>query len=196
MHRWSFVAVVAAISLVTGCEEEDAQEGIQLEEQAAEDLQEENLEVAETTEQNEEATGAETEQAGPETSAVVEMSTKEPYGQYLVTPEGKALYMFTSDEQGEPSSCTDACAEAWPPMLTRGEPQHGDMGVDTEKLGTVERPGSDQRQVTYGGWPLYTYARDQGTEITGQDVHGHGGEWYLVGPDGERIEATQQDQVK
>ncbi|HVS66156.1 MAG TPA: hypothetical protein VMT85_21940, partial [Thermoanaerobaculia bacterium] len=60
-------------------------------------------------------------------------------------------------------------------------------------LGTLQRRDGST-QVTYGGWPLYTYAQDAGPDsIEGQDVHGSGGEWYLVSPQGERIEATEAE---
>lgn len=43
-------------------------------------------------------------------------------------------------------------------------------------------------QVSYGGWPLYNYVKDQGPgQTTGQDIEGFGGEWYLVSPSGEIV---------
>ena len=123
-------------------------------------------------------------------NVAVEQSDK--HGAYLADADGRALYMFTADKQGADgaqaaSNCYDACAEAWPPLLTDGEPQAAEQ-VDASMLGTIERQGGAM-QVTYNGWPLYYYVRDQGPgEATGQDVHGFGGEWYLVAPSGEKVE--------
>jgi predicted lipoprotein with Yx(FWY)xxD motif len=156
---------------------------------------EEEMAAEETTEAR--AGEGEPQAAGEETgrephpSAVVELATTEPYGEHLVGPAGRPLYMFTADTQGRQSTCYDRCAEVWPPMLTEERPQYGDQGVRQELLGTVERRGGG-RHVTYNGWPLYYYARDQGREISGQDVHGFGGEWYLIGPDGEPIEVEEE----
>lgn len=114
------------------------------------------------------------------------------YGAYVADAEGRALYMFTADQQGTgdqaaTSNCYDACAQAWPPLLTEGDPVAGPQ-VDETLLGTLERQDGTT-QVTYGGWPLYYYVQDQGPgQTTGQDVQGFGGEWYLVSPQGERIE--------
>lgn len=177
-----FVAALSVASALASCQKE-AEEGP---EGAAGETEQAGEGAAEKTEPS----------AGEHTWGVVELASQEPYGAYLVGPTGHPYYMFTADRQGQPSTCYDACAEAWPPVLTRGEPQSSDPDVDSEKLGTVERRGSDQRQVTYGGWPLYTYAHDQDKRVTGQDVHHHGGEWYLVGPDGNKIEATEGEDAE
>lgn len=59
--------------------------------------------------------------------------------------------------------------------------------MDTAKLSTTKRKDGST-QVTYNGWPLYYFAKDQTPgEITGQDVEGFGAEWYLVSPDGEKV---------
>lgn len=118
----------------------------------------------------------------------------EEAGTYLTDGQGNALYLFLPDDQG-PSQCTDACAEAWPPLVVTGDPTAG-TGVAGSLLGTVER-ADGSLQVTYSGWPLYTFAKDaQPGDTTGQGV---GGNWFLVSPYGEAIEpktppATQADQ--
>lgn len=113
-----------------------------------------------------------------------------PYGRFLVDAAGRPLYAFTADRQGQPSTCYDACARAWPPLLGAGRPQPIDPTLHEELLGTVERRG-ESPQVTYGGWPLYLYAADRPGEVNGQDVRGHGGEWYLVAPDGSLVHAAE-----
>lgn len=117
----------------------------------------------------------------------VEVAEEEPYGAYLVDAEGSSLYLFLADS-AEGSACYDACAEAWPPLVTEGEPAAGD-GVEASMLGTIERQDGTM-QVTYNGWPLYYFVRDQEPgDTAGQDVEGFGAEWYLVSPQGEKVEA-------
>ncbi|MCT7376278.1 COG4315 family predicted lipoprotein [Chelativorans salis] len=124
-------------------------------------------------------------------AAMVEVAESEQYGQYLTDSEGRALYLFTADTQGqdgtEPQvSCTGECLDAWPPYYTQGQPQAGNM-ADASLLGTVDHEG--QMMVTYNGWPLYYFVRDEGAgDTNGQHVESFGGEWYLVSPEGERVE--------
>ena len=125
-------------------------------------------------------------------AAKVTVEESEQYGPYLADADGRALYLFTADQQGSgdqaaQSNCYDACAEAWPPLMTGGEPQAGEQ-ADKSLIGMIERQNGDL-QITYGGWPLYYFVQDQGPgEATGQDKHGFGGEWYLVTPAGEKVE--------
>lgn len=122
----------------------------------------------------------------------VTVGQSDTFEAYLTDADGRALYLFTADQQGTEdakatSKCYDACAAAWPPLVTDGEPQAGEQ-VQASLLGTLQRQDGAQ-QVTYNGWPLYYFARDQGPgQTTGQDVHGFGGEWYLVTPQGEKVE--------
>ncbi|WP_404381143.1 hypothetical protein [Caenispirillum salinarum] len=126
-------------------------------------------------------------------SATVTTASSEEYEQgYLATRDGRALYMFTLDQRGQGDSaavshCDNACAEAWPPLLSDGVPEAG-AGVRDGLLGTIQRPGGTQ--VTYAGWPLYRYFRDQSDDFQthGQALETHGGYWYLLRPDGTVIE--------
>ena len=121
-------------------------------------------------------------------NAELTAAQSQEFGRYVADGDGRALYMFTTDTRGEgniepESSCYDACAEAWPPLLAEASPPVGDK-LDKSKLGSFQRQGG-KTQITYGGWPLYYYVKDSGSgSVTGQDVHGFGGEWYLVTPEG------------
>lgn len=107
-------------------------------------------------------------------------------GKFLTDAEGMSLYLFEADSANT-STCYDDCAEAWPPLLTEGAPTAGGE-VDAGKLSTIER-NDGSTQVTYGGWPLYYFVKDQAPgDIEGQDVEGFGAEWYLVSPEGEKFE--------
>jgi predicted lipoprotein with Yx(FWY)xxD motif len=106
------------------------------------------------------------------------------FGQALVDGQGRALYLFTDDTQnGTASACTGSCATTWPPLASQGSPQAGD-GVDATKLATITRDDGTM-QVTYNGWPLYTFSGDTTPgSATGQGMNG---KWYLVSPTGDAI---------
>jgi predicted lipoprotein with Yx(FWY)xxD motif len=105
---------------------------------------------------------------------------------HLAGNEGMSLYLFESDQQSA-STCYDACAGAWPPLITDGAPKaEGDS--EASLLGTTERKDGSM-QATYNGWPLYYFVKDKKPGDTmGQDKKGFGGEWYLVEPSGEAME--------
>lgn len=124
--------------------------------------------------------------------ATLEVGQKEPFGKYITDAEGRSLYLFEADSERN-SNCYDACAEAWPPLLTKSEPQAGE-GVDKSLIGTIEREGTEgAMQVIYAGWPLYYFARGEAPGDTkGQDIEGFGAEWYLVTPSGTEVHADGQ----
>ena len=105
------------------------------------------------------------------------------YGQVLFDGEDQAVYYFDKESSSK-SECYGACAEAWPPVLTEGEPKAGD-GVNADLLGTVERRDG-KTQVTYADQPLYFYAHEGPGEVKCHNVDLNGGLWWVVGPDGER----------
>jgi predicted lipoprotein with Yx(FWY)xxD motif len=107
-------------------------------------------------------------------------------GTILVDSRGLTIYDFHKDEGGE-SSCYGACAAAWPPLLTAGNPQARGPAV-RDMLGTAKRKDGTV-QVTYAGWPLYTYAGDRKPgEANGNDIDQFGAEWYALQPNGEEPE--------
>lgn len=104
----------------------------------------------------------------------------------LVTAEGMTLYDFHKDKGGK-SACYGDCAGAWPPLLTEGNPQ-AQGPADRSMLGTTKRKDGTV-QVTYNGWPLYTYVGDQKPgEANGNDIDQFGAEWYALQPNGEEPE--------
>ena len=119
------------------------------------------------------------------------MQTSDELGECIADSEGRALYMFEADTQGEGeeeavSACYEACAEAWPPLIAAAPPTAA-KAVQANLMATLERKEGEM-QVSYGGWPLYNYVKDQGPgQTTGQDIEGFGGEWYLVSPSGEIV---------
>ena len=104
------------------------------------------------------------------------------FGSMIWAPGRQAVYMFEKDARKE-SRCYGRCAKAWPPVLTEGRARAG-RGVDPELLGTTRRRNGD-RQVTYAGKPLYTYAHEGAGEVLCHDVNLNGGFWWVLGPDGD-----------
>jgi predicted lipoprotein with Yx(FWY)xxD motif len=119
-------------------------------------------------------------------AGVVKAAKVGDLGTIVVNSAGLTLYDFHKDKGGT-SACYGACASAWPPLLTEGEPK-ADAGAMASQLGTTKRKDGTV-QVTYNGWPLYTYAGDQAPgEANGNDIDQFGAEWYALQPNGEEPE--------
>lgn len=109
-------------------------------------------------------------------------------GVHLVDAQGRTLYLWEADT-GTKSTCSGACAAAWPPALTAGAPtasgkaKAGDLGTTKRADGTV--------QVTYAGHPLYRFAGDTAPgQTNGEGSDGFGAEWYVVAPSGKAVDRT------
>ena len=107
------------------------------------------------------------------------------FGSVLFGPKEQAIYLFDK-ESSDASRCYGACADAWPPVLTRGEPRAGE-GVEGKLLGTTRRDDGSM-QVTYSGHPLYYYVDDPPGEVLCHGVEEFGGLWLVVDPSGEAVQ--------
>jgi predicted lipoprotein with Yx(FWY)xxD motif len=106
-------------------------------------------------------------------------------GKYLAGVGGRALYLWVADGH-DMSRCNGACAQAWPPLLTKSTPSAAN-GVKASDLGTIAHKGGE-KQVTYDGHPLYYFAGDSGRGMTkGQGSDSFGAKWWLVSPAGAAI---------
>jgi predicted lipoprotein with Yx(FWY)xxD motif len=103
-------------------------------------------------------------------------------GKVVVNQDGYTLYLFTKDSKDpSKSTCNDKCAKVWPPALTDGNPTI--EGVSADLVGSVTRDDGT-KQITIGGWPVYTYYGDKKPGAwTGQAVSGT---WFVIGPDGKK----------
>lgn len=116
--------------------------------------------------------------------APITVGTASGVGKVLVDSNGLTLYYFEKDQNGE-SACYGPCAKGWPPLTTEGKPQAGE-GAMASKLGTTERKDGTT-QVTYAGWPLYTFVEDKKPgEDNGTDSKAFGASWYPLHPNGEK----------
>ncbi len=106
-------------------------------------------------------------------------------GTFLVDSKGRTLYLFGKDKTSK-STCSGACATAWPPLLTSGRPSVSGA-VRKSLLGTTKR-ADGKTQVTYNGHPLYRFSQDSKPGDTlGQGVSAFGAKWYAVAVSGKRL---------
>jgi predicted lipoprotein with Yx(FWY)xxD motif len=109
-------------------------------------------------------------------------------GTFLTDGSGRAVYLWVKDT-GDTSTCTGACAGAWPPVTATGtvtasgSAKASDLGTTTRSDGT--------KQVTYDGHPLYYFEGDSGPgTASGQGSDGFGAKWWLVSPSGSDVTAS------
>jgi predicted lipoprotein with Yx(FWY)xxD motif len=126
----------------------------------------------------------------PATKPAAQVSTRHTkLGTVLVDADGRTLYLFEKDK-GSTSSCYSSCASVWPPLVTGAKAVAGG-GVLAAKLGASTR-SDGQRIVTYAGHPLYTYAGDgKPGDVHGQGADQFGAEWYVLAPDGTKVDADE-----
>ena len=121
----------------------------------------------------------------PSAATVTVASSK--VGKILVDGSGRTLYLFEADS-GTTSKCYDSCAQVWPVLTTSGQPVAG-PGVNASLLGTTQRKDGSV-EVVYNGHPLYYFSGDkQPGDITGQDLNSFGAVWYVLSPDGAKVDA-------
>jgi predicted lipoprotein with Yx(FWY)xxD motif len=115
--------------------------------------------------------------SGPAQAATVAAARVGSVGTVLVDSSGMTLYRFTPDGTGK-STCTGGCASIWPPLtVPAGSTPPAGSGLTGSDLGTITR-SDGTTQVTYKGWPLYTYTGDKATgEANGQGV---ANTWFVV----------------
>jgi predicted lipoprotein with Yx(FWY)xxD motif len=120
------------------------------------------------------------------TATIATKKTK--LGTILVDSKGRTLYLWVADKGGR-SVCDGGCAQAWPPVLTKGAPKAAGA-VKANLLGTTKR-ADGTTEVTYKGHPLYTFVEDHAPgDTTGQGSNGFGALWWVLSPAGQAITAA------
>ena len=106
-------------------------------------------------------------------------------GEILVDSQGRTLYLFQKDS-GTTSSCNGACAAAWPPLRSSGNPVV--LGAANASLvGTIAR-SDGKPQATYNGHPLYSFVMDtKSGDTNGEGLTAFGGTWFAVSPAGNPV---------
>ena len=108
-------------------------------------------------------------------------------GDILVDAHGHTLYLFAKDS-GPESTCTGACASAWPPLRVSGKPTVG-TGANSSLIGTTS--GQAKPQVTYNGHPLYLFSGDhKAGDTNGQGSNAFGAGWYALSSSGDEVTRT------
>ena len=131
--------------------------------------------------------------AGAATSSAVTVSAKSVpgLGTVLVNQKGQTLYLLTSEKGGK-ITCTasNGCTQAWPEinLPSGGTAAEAGAGVQTSLLGTV-KGASGKPEVTYNGWPLYTFSGDSGAAgvAHGEGLTSFGGTWYVLNASGNPV---------
>jgi predicted lipoprotein with Yx(FWY)xxD motif len=113
------------------------------------------------------------------TGAVLTVATKGSAGSVLSNAAGFSLYYFTPDAAGTPT-CVAACAGTWPAQPAASAAASPPGPAVTGRIGSAPRAGGAM-QMTYNGWPLYTYVQDKAPD----DAYGEGvgGVWHAMHPD-------------
>ena len=104
-------------------------------------------------------------------------------GDVLSDGQGRVFYIYTPDGTGA-ATCVDACAAAWPPVLTEGGVV-ADAAVSKLKLGSTGQGASEQ--LTIEGQPVYFFASD--TEPGSASGQAAGGKWFVLNTDGVAVQS-------
>ncbi|MDM5246581.1 MULTISPECIES: hypothetical protein [unclassified Lysinibacillus] len=120
---------------------------------------------------------AQTEQTKSEQAPAdsLQLLKNDKVGEYLADSQGKTLYYFKKDEAGK-SNCSGDCLATWPAFSQ--EDFSVPEGFDKKDFGTITREDNGKKQVTYKGFPLYYFAKDQQKgDVNGQGVKDV---WFIV----------------
>ncbi|MEO6549391.1 MAG: hypothetical protein ABIN94_15420 [Ferruginibacter sp.] len=101
-------------------------------------------------------------------------------GKFLVDKDGKTLYYFSNDANGQ-SSCTGGCSTIWPIYYADSLTTTYGNSLLASDFKTITSFGA--KQTTYKGWPMYYYAPAGVQETAGQTLgEGVGNVWFVAKP--------------
>ena len=117
----------------------------------------------------------------------VKLAISKTLGSYLVDQDGRALYYFSNDFNGQ-NTCAGGCEAVWPyfNVINLSADQLGE-GLELSDFSTITA-ANGKKQLTYKTWPLYYYAPAVGgvntPEASGLTTgEGVGGVWFVAKPD-------------
>lgn len=101
------------------------------------------------------------------------------YGEVLTDSAGDSLYLLSTESKGVLHCTSGYCLSAWPPLLVA---RNAKVTVGPGVKGKVSHVTRGSKwQVTYNGWPVYTYEGDSAAgQANGENVSSFGGTWYLL----------------
>lgn len=135
-------------------------------------------------------TSASASAAATSAAAAIKTATSSTLGTILVTSSGATIYRFDADSASPPTShCTGSCAAIWPPVPA-GSASPVAQGFAQSEIGSITR-SDGTKQLTVGGWPVYTYTGDTAAgQANGQHLNVNGGTWWAVTASGARASAS------
>lgn len=104
------------------------------------------------------------------------------YGQVLVNSQGFTLYSLSSEGAGK-ITCTAACLKFWPPLLVGATASANAVSLGPGIAGTIGfvKLSSTTKQVTFDGYPLYTFVKDtKPGQVSGEGIVKFGGTWGML----------------
>ncbi len=126
--------------------------------------------------------------SGAAAAAATSLSTKHSKFGTILAAGSKQLtvYLFEGDT-GSASTCSGACASAWPPVTTKGTPTAAGSATAAD-LATITR-SDGTKQLTYKGHPLYYFVQDKdSSDAYGQGAKAFGASWYVLAPSGVKVD--------
>lgn len=100
----------------------------------------------------------------------------------ILSDASGTLYVLSTEHSGK-LHCAAACLNTWKPVLVPTATKSVKVASSAKERGHIGfvRRTSTTKQVTYNGYPLYTYAADKSaTQVKGEALAADGGRWYLV----------------
>jgi predicted lipoprotein with Yx(FWY)xxD motif len=112
------------------------------------------------------------------------------FGIVLLDGEREPLYAFVPDP-GRSSTCSGACAAAWPPLrITIEGTLDSSPALDESLVGTEPDPehhAAGNRVAMFAGRVVHTHVGDSPGRATGQGQHSYGGHWFLISRSGTLV---------
>jgi predicted lipoprotein with Yx(FWY)xxD motif len=95
-------------------------------------------------------------------------------GWVMAKADGYVVYTYAKDSKDGAPTCTGSCASVWAPVT--GMPKAGPADNFPGSFGVVTGAGGT-KQITYNGYPLYTYV---GAPPLSTKGNGIGGVWHVI----------------
>jgi predicted lipoprotein with Yx(FWY)xxD motif len=181
MSRLLAIASIAAAVVLGACGDGDSGEDGGTADAPAQDAGPYGGGVQRGDAEGKEQAAEEQKQAQPGTKITISGSQ---FGEILFDADNQAIYLFDKETDATPQ-CYGECADAWPPVLTEGDPVAAGA-ADQTLLGTTKRDDGTT-QVTYAGQPLYYYAHEGPGQVLCHNVSEFGGLWLVLDAKGDAL---------
>jgi predicted lipoprotein with Yx(FWY)xxD motif len=109
------------------------------------------------------------DQSIPPIGTTVMIVQKSAIGYVLAEANHQVVYTYSKDKKGGLPTCTGICAATWLPAT--GTPQAGPADHFPATFGVIKG------QITYNGYPLYTFKGARPLSTAGNGI---GGVWHVI----------------